>query len=145
MENISEEDFKKLNTVEDFQGLKGKVNEVITTLQKEIFAELENTNTIEDLHKLFTKQFHLGIRYNTEAEIQSIIDSQRIGELESVLGETMKIVLKEMKKNKTISKESGNKLNELDDKIKNIQKSRSIFGNLSLSLFKNDMTGIGLD
>jgi len=100
---------------------------------------------MQDLQTLVTKQFLLGIHYENEAEIQTIIDSLRINALEYALGETMKIVLKEMKKNKTISKESVDKLNELDDKMKNIKNSRSIFGNLSLSLFKNDMTGIGLD
>ena len=140
---ISEEEFAKLKTIEDFHGLRNKIDAEVSKLNYELVEKMFKEN-VENYMDLFASSQHIRILENSRHGVTDIMNSLINARLDEALGMIAKILKNIMGKNEKISEESKTKLKELEAEIAKVSKSRSLFGNVSLSLFKSELTGMDI-
>ena len=141
----SKEEIKNMNTVEDFRKLRKKIRMEVKKEDDEIMQEFSNVNNFGDLMKLFAKTQRVRHLEGAEITAQDMINFLEITNLNHRFQKLIEVLILNAKDNKKEDAETVAKLKELEEEVKKVSKSRSIFGDISLSLFKSDMTGIGMD
>ncbi|MGY5147604.1 MAG: hypothetical protein ACW9W4_06370 [Candidatus Nitrosopumilus sp. bin_7KS] len=142
---MSKEKFDKLTTVEDYTKLRGKIDEKINKIDAEVFQDLSKVDNFADFMKLFVKTQQLRKLEGAQITTQDMINFLTFREIEHRDKKLLEVLIKNAREGEKDDKENLAKLKELEEELNKVSKSRSLFGNISLSLFKNDMTGVGLD
>jgi len=144
MDIISEEEFAKLKTVEDFLGLRDKINDQVSKLNKELLEKMSKAGNDRDVNELFALSQAIRLYDETLHGVQDIVNFKINARVDEALRMIATILKNIMGKNEKISEESKTKLKELEEEIAKVSKSRSLFGNVSLSLFKSELTGMDI-
>lgn len=145
MDIISKDDFDKLSTADDFKNLREKISKEMKRVEKQLLSEFPKAKNIDDLKVLIILSMRLNNLQSTYSKNQDMINYLEITDLNHKFKKLVGVLIANTKDDEVEDKEMIEKLNKLECEIKEATKSRSLFGNLSFSLFKNDVTGLGID
>jgi len=141
MRKFTQEDLDNM-TMEDFHKTTMELQKEINQSYEEIFKQIAVAEDFPKFKKVFTKTFALYFRKNMEIGLRNLYFNKRLDIIEEYHNNLVTIILDESKKNNNISEDTKKKLNKLEEEIKKNKKLRSLFGDVSISLFKSSITGV---
>ena len=131
-------------TLEDINETADEVQEEINQTNNKIHELLPIADNFLTVRTVLAATLEIHFQQNVVAGFRGWNNLLRMENLEQHYNKLVKIIIEESKKNDSISEDTKKKLNELEEEIKKNKKSRSLFGDVSLLLFKSSITGMDL-
>jgi len=141
---FTEEELDSMSIV-DLIKARDELHEEINKSGNELYEEFLTVTEFSEFKKLFAKSQKIHFYEKMEDGFGKLIEQSRLENIEKQHNKLVAVIRNEFEKNKEFSDESRKKLKELEEEIKKNSKSRSIIGDVSLSLFKSDITGFGME
>ena len=143
MHDFTKEELDNM-TLEDFWKSGNELQKEINKSTKKILEQFRTAKDFQKFKNIVAEIFAIHFQENMVDGFQKMYYLKRLENLEQSHNKLITIIIDESKKNNSISENTKRKLNDLEEEIKKNKKSHSLFGDVSLSLFKSSFTGMDL-